>query len=302
MKRRDFLFNSALVGAGAFLPLNIFSSTFSRNNFSLIRRNVGVYTERGGTIGWLLNDDALIAVDSQFPDSAANCIAGLKERTSRTMDYLINTHHHGDHTAGNSAFKDFTTHIVAHENVPGYQMAAAERRGQEAVDAQVTADLTFSDKWTTEAGDETVHATYYGRAHTGGDSVIYFENANVAHMGDLVFNRAYPFIDPGAGALIENWVEVLRTTANELPSDAIYICGHAIAKYGIQASKGDILRKSDFLEELLMFTQKGIDEGKSKEEIASAEVLPGFDDFESLGGRLNLAFNINTAYDELTSS
>ena len=234
MNRRNFLLNTTLIGAGTLLPVNALSSMFFRRDFSTIRRNVGIFTERGGTIGWLINDKALVAVDSQFPDSATNCIAGLKERTTQTMDYLINTHHHGDHTAGNSAFKEFTDHIVAHENVPGYQLKAAERRGQEAVDAQVTADLIFAESWKEDVGDEIVHATHYGPAHTGGDSVIYFEKANIAHMGDLVFNRAYPYIDPGAGANIQNWIKVLRKVAEELPADAIYICGHGNANYGIQ--------------------------------------------------------------------
>lgn len=299
MNRRNFLLNTALATAGTLLPFNTFSNALFRRDFIAIRRNVGVYTERGGTIGWLINDNALVAVDSQFPDSAANCVAGLKKRTALKMDYLINTHHHGDHTAGNSAFKEYTNHIVAHENVPGYQMKAAEARGQETVDAQVTADMTFTESWKQDVGDEIVHATHYGPAHTGGDSVVYFEKANVAHMGDLVFNRVYPYIDPGAGANIRNWVNVLRTTADELPSDAIYICGHGNSGYGITGSKGDVLRKSDFLEELLAFTQKGIDAGRSKEEIASIPVLEGFEDFQMPGWGLTLEFNLNTAYDEL---
>jgi glyoxylase-like metal-dependent hydrolase (beta-lactamase superfamily II) len=221
--------------------------------------------------------------------------------TSRKMDFLINTHHHGDHTAGNPAFQSFANNIVAHENVPGYQMQAAKNRGQDAVDAQVVADMTFTDSWKQDVGDEIVHARHYGPAHTGGDSVIYFEKANIAHMGDLVFNRAYPYIDPGAGASIQNWIIVLETVADELPSDTIYIFGHGSSEYGITGSKGDVLRKKAFLEELLAYTQSGIDQGLSKEEIASTEVLPGFEDFAAPGWSLSLEFNINTAYDELTS-
>tara|TARA_R110000868_G_scaffold235273_8_gene489104 strand:+ start:8930 stop:9838 length:909 start_codon:yes stop_codon:yes gene_type:complete len=299
MNRKNFLLNTALATVGTFLPFNALSKAFFRRDFSTIRRNVGVFTERGGTIGWLINDNALVAVDSQFPDSATNCISGLKERTSRKMDYLINTHHHGDHTAGNSAFKEYTEHIVAHENVPGYQLKAAEGRGQEVVDAQVTADLTFTESWKQDVGDEVVHATHYGPAHTGGDSVIYFEKANVAHMGDLVFNRVYPYIDPGAGASINNWVSVLRKTVEDLPKDTIYICGHGNTNYGVTGSKGDVLRKSDFLEELLTFTENGITAGKTKEEIATAPLLPGFEDFQAPGWGISLEFNINTAYDEL---
>lgn len=123
MKRSDFLRNTALMGAATLLPFPAFSKLAKRSNFTEIRRGVGMYTERGGTIGWLMNDNALVAVDSQYPQTAANFIAGVKDKTSRKMDYLINTHHHGDHTAGNVAFKDFTSHIVAHNNVPGYQKA-----------------------------------------------------------------------------------------------------------------------------------------------------------------------------------
>lgn len=299
MKRSEFLRNTALLGAAAMLPFNAFSAKVRRSNFTEIRRGVGMYTERGGTIGWLVNADALVAVDSQYPQTAANFIAGVKEQSSRSMDYLINSHHHGDHTAGNSAFKDFATHIVAHENVPGYQKAAAERRGQETVDAQVYADMTYTDTWSKDLGDEKVHLTYLGNAHTGGDTVTYFENANVAHMGDLVFNRVYPYIDPGAGANIANWVNVLRSTANELPNDAIYIFGHGNPEYGVSGSKGDVMVMSNFLESLLEFVQKGIDTGQSKEEIAQATVLPGFEEFAVEGWFLDLDFQINTAYDEL---
>lgn len=299
MKRSDFLRNTALMGAATLLPFQAFSKLAKRSNFTEIRRGVGMYTERSGTIGWLMNDNALVAVDSQYPQTAANFIAGVKDKTSRKMDYLINTHHHGDHTAGNLAFKDFTSHIVAHNNVPGYQKAAAESRGQETVDAQVYADMTYAEKWSQNVGNETIHLTHYGPAHTGGDSVVYFEQANVAHMGDLVFNRAYPFIDPGAGANIANWVNVLRSTADDLPNDAIYIFGHGNPKYGVQGSKGDVIVMSNFLEELLTFVQKGIDEGKSKEEIAQTEVLPGFEEFAFEGWFLGLDFQINTAYDEL---
>jgi glyoxylase-like metal-dependent hydrolase (beta-lactamase superfamily II) len=300
MNRRNFLFSTALLGAAATtLPFSLFAKDM-RRNFKTLRRNVGVYTERGGTIGWLATDNALVAIDSQYPSTAANCVAGLKDMTSRKMDYLINTHHHGDHTAGNSAFKDYTNHIVAHENVPGYQMSAAERNGQEAVDAQVVADLTFSDSWKQDVGDEIIHATHYGPAHTGGDSVVYFEKANVAHMGDLVFNRAYPFIDPAAGANIGNWVNVLRSTADDLPTDTLYIFGHGNPEYGITGSKGDVMVMSNFLESLLEYVQQGIDAGKSKEEIAKAEVLSGFEAFNFEGWFLGLDFQINTAYDELT--
>ena len=294
MDRRSFLMNTALIGAGTLLPVSLFGSNRRDFTFKEIRRGVGYYSERGGTIGWMMNKEGLVAIDSQYPETAANFIAQLKGKSSRPLDLLINTHHHGDHTAGNVAFKDYAQKIVAHENVPGYQKAAAEDPS-----TQVVADTTYSDTWSQDVGDETVHLTYRGPGHTGGDSVVYFEKANVAHMGDLVFNRAYPYIDPSAGASIKNWISALRETADILPTDAIYIFGHGNPRYGITGSKGDLIVLSDFFEELLGFVQAGIDAGTSKEELAKTQVLPGFEEFAFDGWFLGLDFEINTAYDEL---
>ena len=63
------------------------------------------------------------------------------------------------------------------------------------MDTQLYPDTTFSESWSQKVGRETITARYYGRAHTDGDAVIHFENANIVHCGDLVFNRRFPYID-----------------------------------------------------------------------------------------------------------
>ena len=84
-----------------------------------LRRNTGFWTARGGTIGWLINPGGVVAVDSQFPDTAALCIDDLLKKSGKTdIATLINTHHHGDHTGGNGVFRPQTNQIVAHANVP----------------------------------------------------------------------------------------------------------------------------------------------------------------------------------------
>lgn len=299
MKRSEFLLNSTLLAASAFLPLKELSKLW-QSPFTPLRRNVGYFTGSGGSIGWLANKDALVAVDSQFPDSAKTCLEGLQEMTKHPMDLLINTHHHGDHTAGNPVFKQVAKHIVAHKNVPALQKAAAERRGKETLSQQVYADQVFDTRWKQDVGDETVHGMHFGAAHTGGDAVIYFEKANVAHMGDLVFNRAYPFIDRAGGASIVNWVNVLETTVKELNNDTIYIFGHGNAEFGVSGSKDDVLLKANFLEALLEFTQNGIDKGISKETLMETKTLKGFEVFDAPGWSLSLTNNIDVAYQELT--
>lgn len=300
MERREFLLKTALMGTALTFPAYKLFAKDQESPFTDLRRNVGTFVGRGGTIGWLVNKEGVVIVDSQFPDSAETCASGLKERSNINFDLLINTHHHGDHTSGNPVFKALVKHIVAHENVPGLQKKSAEASGQEALDAQVYADTTYKKTWKQQVGDETIHLRYYGPAHTAGDSVVYFEKANVTHMGDLMFNRAHPFIDRGAGASITNWIKVLEQSANDLPNDAMFIFGHGNSDYGITGTKDDLEVKKNFLTALLEYTQKGIDAGTPKEELMKKETLDGFEEFKAPGWRLPLSANIEVAYAELT--
>jgi cyclase len=265
--------------------------------FKALRRDVGIFTGRGGSIGWLASKDALVAVDTQFPDTAATFAMGVPGRGGRVFDVVINTHHHGDHTGGNPVLKPIAKSIVAHANVPKLQFAAAEKAN--TVDKQVYADTTFPEVWRREIGSEVVGAQYHGAAHTSGDVIVLFEKANVVHMGDLMFNRLYPVIDRISGGRIKGWISVLEEAAKTYPADAIYIFGHGNAKFGPTGTRGDLLVFRDYLSGLLDYTSKKIAAGEAKEKIMALENLPGFDDFHlPLPNRLSA--NLAVAYDELT--
>lgn len=301
MNRRDFLLRSSLlVSAGVLARASLQAQPAAPamlGAFRPLRRNVGLYTGRGGTIGWLANADAVVAVDTQFPDTAAECLAGLPGRAGRMLDAVINTHHHRDHTSGNGVFKPASKTIVAQENARKLQFAAAERDG--TVASQVFANETFSEVWRRELGDEVVTAQYHGAGHTKGDVIVHFERANVVHLGDLLFNRAYPVIDREGGASVRHWITVLEEAVATYPKDAIYMCGHGNPKFGVTGTQGDLLVFRDYLSGLCEHVEKEIAAGKKKEEIVTLDNLPGFDDFHAplpnrLGG------NLSVAYDELT--
>src|SRR5687767_9576140 len=83
--------------------------------FTDLRRNVGIFTGRGGTVGFLINLGGVVVVDTQYPQTAQLCLDGLKTRASnRGIDVVLNTHHHGDHTGGNGVFRAAAKKIVAH--------------------------------------------------------------------------------------------------------------------------------------------------------------------------------------------
>ncbi|MFT3783771.1 MAG: MBL fold metallo-hydrolase [Nibricoccus sp.] len=314
--RRAFIKSTGLAVAGLFAGRRIFAQTAPSNpaspsaavppavppvvpEFRLLRRNVGVFTARGGTIGWLAAPDALAVVDTQFADTAAQCLAGLPGRGDRTIDLVVNTHHHGDHTSGNGVFKSVAKKIVAQANVPGLQRAAAERAKPSSLEQQVYADTTFAETWRQEIGDEVISLRYFGPAHTNGDAVVLFEKANVVHMGDLLFNRMYPVIDRVSGARIRNWISILERVAKDYPADAIYIFGHGNTKFGMTGQRAELLVLRDYFAALLEHVQAQIKAGKTKPEISTMENFPGFPDFhQKLPNRLGA--NLGVAFDELT--
>lgn len=313
-RRQFFATSTAAIAAGAFGRWPLFAQGGQQPApitpfFKEIRRNAGYFTGRGGTIGWLVNPGGAVAVDSQFPDSAALCLDELLKKSAKTeIAALINTHHHGDHTGGNGVFRPKTKQIIAHANVPkylksGFDQAVARRAQQNpppttpAPAEPVAIDRTVTDSLSLDHGDERIRIKHYGPAHTGGDVVIYFEKANVAHMGDLMFNRMHPVIDRPNGASIANWTKVLQQVSSELPADTIYIYGHAAAKFEVTGSRADLQHHGNYLAALLEFVREQVKSGKTREQVlALTDVIKGFEDYGPLTTR-----PLGAAFDEVSA-
>lgn len=265
--------------------------------FTPLRRNVGTFTGRGGTIGYLVNAGGVLVIDSMYPDSAKAFLDGLGQQTGhRPIDVLINTHHHADHTGGNPVFKPVAKTIVAQANVPGLQKIANDQAPPAQQAEQAYADQTFDEMWNKAIGDEIVHAAKFTPAHTGGDSVVHFEQANIVHVGDLVWGALQCYVDrtPG-GASATNWIKVTEQIAAKYPADAIYIWGHSGTKLPVTGTKTDVLKMRDYLTALVEYVRAAMKAGKSRDQIiASKDVLPGFEDRGPLTTRA-----LTGTYDEL---
>ncbi len=260
-----------------------------------LQGNVGYFTERGGTIGWMIEDGHLVVVDTQFPDQSQNVVDSLMSNGGNHIDLLINTHHHGDHTAGNIIYKDLTDRIVAHENSKKNQLANAKKKGNE--DKQLYPNELFTDSWSTKVGTETITMDYFGAAHTDGDAVTHFQNANVVHMGDLIFNRRFPYIDKSAGANIKNWISVLDKTLNKFDAETKFIFGHSDNGYDITGGKEDIKAFQNYLSKLIIFGEQSIKAGKSLDEVKKEVVeIPGAEEWKGKG----IERSLNAIYEELS--
>jgi glyoxylase-like metal-dependent hydrolase (beta-lactamase superfamily II) len=316
MNRRKFIRSALVLSAAAAAGRRLGAqgapaAPAAAGEFKPLRDGVGIFTLRGGTIGWLSNPDALAVVDTQFPDSALTCLRGIPGIAGRRIDATVNTHHHLDHTGGNVVFKAASKVLVAHKNVPALQFDAAKRAEAgiklgtrldpaALIANQVYADTLFDDVWRRELGREIVTVEYRGPAHTGGDAVVVFEKANVVHMGDLVFNRLYPFVDRPGGASIRGWIKALEDSAASYPADAIYIFGHGSAKFGVTGVRADLGVMRDFFSAVLDRVQKDVAAGRDKPQVVAVENLPGFPDFNTpLPNRLGSI--LGAAFDELTA-
>jgi len=298
--RREFLTTSSLALAGALRSPRLFGQEKPLvGTFAELRNGVGTFLCKGGTTTWAISPDAVLIVDSQMIDSGQVLLDGLKARTKRSqIDVVVNTHYHGDHTGGNAVLRPAAKMIVAHERLPILQ-----RKLTEAPNAppQAYADTTYTDRWRQSFGKVTLSLVHHGPGHTSGDTVAFFEEAHIASMGDLMYNKRHPNIDRAVGGSVRNWVSWLEKVSAAFPADTLYVTGHNGGDdLGFVVTKTDVLHFRDYFTAVLDYVQKGIAKGQSKEELAKRESLPTFEDIRAVG-RFNLGNTVGIVFDELSA-
>ncbi len=305
MNRRSFLQNSMLT-AGAFAAgrNQLFAALQQEPwKITMLTDQLGIFSERGGTIAFLLQQKEIVVVDAQFPEQSQHLIEELKKRVPEAWQtnappvrLLINTHHHGDHTAGNISFKGIAAHVVAHTNSRINQENVARQNKTET--KQLFPDQEYNYIWRQKIGKENIGLYYFGPAHTNGDSYVHFENQKIVHCGDLVFNRRHPYVDRPAGAHLRNWMQVLEKGIDKFGSTTKYIFGHAGTGYEVTGTADDLKAFRAYLGQVLDFVQKQIKEGKTKDEVLKATSIPGADQWKGDG----IQRPLTAAWEELTNA
>lgn len=294
MQRRSFIKKTAITAGLLGLSTKEILAAFLQQpayKITMLRNDVGIFTERGGTIAFCLSKKGIAVVDTQFPDTSKHFIEELKKSSDKPIQYLINTHHHGDHTGGNISFKDLTEHVVGHENcLSNYKRVAAEQHSE---DKQLFQNITFSDTWKARLGKESIKAHYLGAAHTSGDALIHFEHANIVHVGDLMFNRIYPVVDKKAGASFKNWINVLDKAQSTFDKDTLFVFGHG-SHNQVTGGKEDLKGLQNYITQLLDQVGAAIKQGKSKEEILQITSINNVgewkDEFKLIKSNLEAAY------------
>ena len=148
-----------------------------------------------GDVAVRVTPDGLIVVDDKFANQAADVFAQVKNVSPLPVKYVLNTHHHGDHAAGNAYVRDtLGVNIIAHRNIRA-NFLRIKQAGEP--------NITFANEAEVHLGGVEVQLRWFGRGHTNGDTVIYFPDLKTIHTGDLIID-AIPVIDhPAGGSAIE---------------------------------------------------------------------------------------------------
>ena len=254
---------------------------------------------QGGNIGLLVGEDGVFVIDSQFARIAPKNLAKINEIAGAAPKFLVNTHWHGDHTGGNG---NFGATIVAHENTRKRLTTeyTLNRAGNESVskptDPSLWPVITFDERLKLHLNGQTISVFHTPDAHTDTDAMVYFEEANVLHMGDVFFKGNFPFVDVGSGGTIAGYIAAMKTAYDLCDENTKVIPGH-----GALASREDIAASIGMLEGVQGAIAKAIEDGMSLEDATKANILADWSEQWGSGG-INPSIMLALAWQDMTSA
>ena len=235
-----------------------------------VAENIFMLVGQGGNIGVAVTEEGVFLVDDQFAPLTEKIRAAVKELSSEPIRYLVNTHWHFDHTGGNENLGSTGTTIVAHDRVRDRlgtdQFITAFQREIPASPDAALPEITYNDRTTLHLGDQTVRIIHMPNAHTDGDSVIHFVEANVLHAGDIFFNKRYPFIDYSSGGSIDGMILAVDRLLQMAEPDTQIIPGH-----GPLASHDDLVFYRELLVDVRTKALAAIAAGQPLEEFIASK-------------------------------
>jgi cyclase len=231
----------------------------------------------GGNIGLSVGDDAVFLVDDQFAPLTPKIEAAIAKITPKPVKFVLNTHWHGDHTGGNENLGKAGALIVAHENVRKRMSVEnfIEFLGMKTQpDPRVALPVvTFTSDVTFHLNGDEIFAQHAPRAHTDGDAIVHFRKSDVVHMGDIMFNKLYPFIDTSSGGTVEGVIAAVERTLQGVGERTRIIPGH-----GPLANRADLQAYRDMLAKVSGRIRDQLRAKKTLDQVQASKPTAEFDD------------------------
>lgn len=215
--------------------------------------------------------EGVLLSDTGFEETAEAVKKELKKLGSDDIKIVINTHWHGDHVGGNHLFGKEAT-IIAHRNV--HKLLSEDQNlpywqeTYKALPEHARPRITFSQGLTVFFNGEEIEVTHFSGGHSDGDAIVYFKNANVAHLGDLLFSDGFPAVDFENGGNVAQFASNLKQIAEMLPSDVKIIAGH-----GDDYTMKQLETYADMLFSTLEIIRNEMHKGTSLEDIKASKIL-----------------------------
>lgn len=231
---------------------------------------VAVLFGQGGNIGLSYGEDGNAIVDDQYAPLTPKILAAIATLDPDPVRFVINTHWHGDHSGGNENLGRAGAVILAHDNVrvrmaAGQLITAINQTVPPAPKAALPV-VTFDHGVTLHYNGDTIEVTHVANAHTDGDSLVRWRQANVLHMGDTFFNKiSFPFIDLSSGGSIDGAIAA-AAKGIELSDGATRI----IPGHGPMATRADLIAYRDMLADIRAKVAAGIKAKRSLDQIKAS--------------------------------
>ncbi|MBI3653084.1 MAG: MBL fold metallo-hydrolase [Acidobacteria bacterium] len=223
--------------------------------------NVYMLEGVGGNIGVSVGDDGILIVDDQFAPLADKIRAALKELNPGKLKFILNTHWHGDHTGGNASFGSEAP-IIAQTNVRK-RLKEGNTTTKPAVKEALPV-ITFDQSLAVHFNGEEIRAIHFPHGHTDSDSIIFFTQSNVVHMGDDFFAGRFPFVDLSSGGSVEGLIKNVQEVMGKLPADVKIIPGH-----GPLSNLDDLKKYHEMLMATTAIVRQGMATGKDVKTLQS---------------------------------
>jgi cyclase len=235
----------------------------------------------GGNIGVSTGKDGVFLIDDQYAPLTEKILKAVRALSKDEVRFVFNTHWHGDHTGGNENLGQAGALIFAHERVRARvsvdQVRPLDGRKTPASPEAAWPVVTFEDGVTLHLNGQTIEATHVESAHTDGDSIVYFHQADLLHMGDTFFAGMYPFIDTSSGGAIDGMIAAAdRGLAIAGPETRI-IPGH-----GPLSNRADLEVTRNMLVSIRDRVLKLIEDGQNRDQVIAAKPTKEHD--EKWGG------------------
>lgn len=224
----------------------------------------------GGNIALSVGEDGVIMIDDSMPPFLDKMKAAIKKVTNKPIDFLINTHVHGDHTGNNEPMSSDGAMIVAHENLRLHMLkkGVQTQNGMQPAPKAALPVITFSHAMSFHLNGDEAEIFHVKAAHTDGDAVIKFKDANVIHTGDTFFNGLFPYIDINSGGSVDGYIAAQKRILENSDNTTKIIPGH-----GPLATKADLRKAVNMLIEARKLISYQITKGKTEDEVVQANPL-----------------------------